>query len=302
MANTFLTPKMIARQALATLYENMAMLPLVYTDLSQEWRTPRAIGSTVDVRKPAVFVAKEFDRATGIELQDATESSIPVSLNKLADVSFAVTAEQLVLDIQDFDEQLLNPATEAIAQHIDRALIANALATVTQTAGVAAPLWDKPEVLIEAGRLLDSKNVPPTLRHAVVGPATKAKWLDTELLKRVDQSGTNEALRQGSIGRDLFGFDAFMTQNVKPPTGQTGTPSTETSLAFHQTAFAFVSAPLQAAPGADVAVETYKGLSIRVAQQYDIRQKETVVSLDVLYGVKTLDANRAVLLHGANTP
>ncbi|NKZ84720.1 hypothetical protein GS982_21290 [Rhodococcus hoagii] len=58
MANTLLTPDLIARQALATLYESMVMLPLVYTDLSTEFTTQK-IGDTVNVRKPAVFEAKD---------------------------------------------------------------------------------------------------------------------------------------------------------------------------------------------------------------------------------------------------
>ena len=34
---------------------------------------------------------------------------------------------------------------------------------------------------------------------------------------------------------------------------------------------------------------------------YDIKYKQTVVSVDCLYGTKTLDANRAVLLQGAGS-
>ncbi|QXN74222.1 major capsid protein [Gordonia phage ObLaDi] len=303
MANTFLTPDVIAETALATLYENTVMLPLVYTDHSTEFTGAQKVGDTVNIRKPAVFTANEFNRANGITVQEATEGSIPVKLDKIADVSFAVTSEDLALHIDDFDEQLLAPATEALSQHIDRALIA-LKADLTQVAGVtpAGRSWDKPEVLIEAGRLLDLKNVPNGLRRAVVGATTRAAWLDSDLLKRADTSGTTEALRQGSIGRNLFGFDAYMTQNVVSPAANpaTGQPTTEVGLAFHPTAFSFVSAPLPVPPNASASVQSYKGLSIRVAQQYDIKLKQTIVSLDVLYGVKTIDKDRAVLLKGAD--
>ena len=60
------------------------------------------------------------------------------------------------------------------------------------------------------------------------------------------------------------------------------------------------SAPLAVSPGSNAAVVTYRGISIRVAYDYDIKYKQTVVSLDTLYGVKTLDASRAVLIKGAN--
>ncbi|HEX9228361.1 MAG TPA: P22 phage major capsid protein family protein, partial [Arthrobacter sp.] len=284
---------------LATLYETTQMLPLVYTDVSQAFATAK-IGDTVNVRKPAVFTANVFDRAVGIVPQNATETAIPVKLDKIADVSFTVTTEDLTLNISDFAEQFLDPAMEAIAQHVDKAILA-LRDDVVQTAGTGAGFeWNKPEVLIEAGRLLDIKNVPTQDRYAVVGPTTKAQWLNTELLKHADKSGTTAALRAGSIGRDVFGFQAFQTQNVGQPGAVSGQPSTEQGLAFHKTAFAFASAPLEVAPGSNASVVTYKGINIRVAYDYDIKYKQTVVSLDTLYGVKTLDANRAVLLAGAN--
>jgi hypothetical protein len=299
MANTLLTPSVLARQSLASLYETTQMLPLVYTDVSSAFTTAK-IGDTVNVRKPAVFTANLFDRAVGIVPQNATEGSIPVKLDKIADVSFTVTTEELTLKISDFAEQFLDPAMEAIAQHVDKAILA--LRTdVVQKAGLTAPYeWSKPEVLIEAGRLLDIQKVPTQDRYAVVGPTTKAQWLNSEILKHADKSGSTAALRQGSIGRDVFGFQAFQTQNVGQPTATSGQPSTEQGLAFHKTAFAFASAPLEVAPGSNASVVSYKGINIRVAYDYDIKYKQTVVSLDTLYGVKTLDPNRAVLLTGPN--
>ena len=47
-------------------------------------------------------------------------------------------------------------------------------------------------------------------------------------------------------------------------------------------------------------VASYRGLSVRVAYGWDIKYKRSVVSVDFLYGVKLLDAKRAVLLKGAN--
>ena len=74
MANTFLTPDVIAAKALATLYENLTMLPLVYTDVSSDFSRSK-VGSVVNVRKPATFTANEFDRASGISIQNATATN-----------------------------------------------------------------------------------------------------------------------------------------------------------------------------------------------------------------------------------
>lgn len=309
MANTLLSTTAIAEQALATLYESTFLGPLVYTDYGTELAT-RKQGDTINIRKPATFIAQEFDRAKGIQLQDATEGTVPVKLDKIADVSFAVTDEDMSLKIEDFDQQLLSPALEAIAQHVDVAVL-SLRDQVRQVAGTHADAvtdgqtWDKPEVLIEAKRQLDLRSVPQRDRYAVVGPTMASKWLNTELLKTANKSGSTEALREGSIGRNLFGFDAFQTGLVGQPASDAavGQPTTEVGLAFHRTALALASAPLEVPSGANqgqVAVQSYRGLSVRVAYGWDIKYKQTVVSVDFLYGVKLLDANRAVLLKGPN--
>lgn len=300
MPNAFLTPDVIARQALATLYETTVMLPLVYRDISNDFAAD-TVGDTINIKKPAVFEGKEFNPATGIEIQSANEGSIPVVLDTIGDVSFEVTSKELTLDIADFDEQLLTPALEAISQLIDRKIL-SLRNDVTQEAGVtpAGFEWNKPEALIEAGRQLDIKNVPESLRRAVIGPTTKAHWLNSDIVKHADKSGSTEALRRGSVGNDLFGFDVYRTQNVGQPaaTPAAGQPTTEVGVAFHPNAFCFASAALTIPPGANAQVVSYKGLSIRIAMDYDIKFKKAVISLDTLFGVKTIDPNRAVLLKG----
>lgn len=301
MANSLLTPDIIAKQALATLHETLVMKPLVHTDYSKEF-TSAKVGDTINIRKPATFVSKTFNRANGIEIQDATEGSIPMKLDRLEDVSFSVTAEDLTLEVQDFDEQLLTPAMQAIALGIDTSIL-NLRSKITQEVGTDATFpFEKPEALIAAGALLDTNLVPETGRSAVVGPYTKANWLNSPLIKQVDQSGNTEGLRRASIGSDLFGFSAYRTNNIKPPAESpaSGEPTTEVGLAFHDSAFAFASAPLPATPGSVSHVETYKGVSLRVTMQYDINKKQTIVSCDVLYGVELLDPKRAVLIKGAD--
>lgn len=300
MAHTLLTPDIIAKQALATLYETLVMRQLVHTDVSKEF-TSAAVGDTINIRKPATFEAKTFNRANGIETQEANEGSIPVKLDTIKDVSFAVTAEDLVMEIDNFDKQLLTPAMEALALAVDTDLL-SIRDEITQSVGLDVKFpFEKPEVLIQAGALLDTNLVPETGRSAVVGPYTKANWLNSPLIKQNDQAGDTEGLRKANIGNDLFGFDVYRTNNIKlgqnPEAGQ---PTTEVGLAFHESALAWASAPLPETPGSVSHTETYKGISLRVTMQYDINKKQTVVSADMLYGYKLLDPTRAVLVKGAD--
>lgn len=301
MANTFLTPDVIARAALATLYENTVAAQLVHRDYSSEF--VGKVGDTITIRKPAVFEAEEFDPVDGITVQSATETGVPVVLNHHADVSFEVTTRQLTLEIEDFATQLLDPAMEAISQKIDRDVL-SFRDDITQEVGTGAGSeWSKPESLIQAGVELDVANVPLTERRAIVGPRTKGEWLKNDILKRADQSGSTAGLRQANFGGDLFGFTGYMSQNIGQPAGSPapGDPTTEVSVAFHRTAVALVTRQLELPRGAsNAAIQGYKGFGVRVVIDYDIKLKKDVVSLDVLYGVKTLDAVRAVLIKGAD--
>jgi hypothetical protein len=305
MPNTLLTPTAIAQQALATLYEATVMANLVHRDYEPEFA--RKIGDAVTIRKPAVFTANEYVRASGITVQDVTETSVNLTLNHMADVSFAVTAEDLTLRIEDFDEQLLTPAMEAIAQKIDRDLLAlrdDIVAEVGDVAAAGPPatyLWSDPKVLIEAGKVLDIAKVPSTERRVVTGPTTAAEWVADPMFHEADKRGSTEGLLEASLGRRVFGFDPYMTQNIAVPAPGPGISTTEVGLAFHRTALALAFRPLALPKGnVNAAIANYKGFGLRVIYGYDMDKKQDVVSIDCLYGTKVLDANRAVLIKGTD--
>ena len=314
MANTFLTAQVIARQALANLYETTVAASLVHRDYEAEFN--RKQGDAITIRKPAVFTAQEYNRTSGITIQEAQETSVNMTLNHFADVSFAVTSEDMTLRIQDFDEQLLTPAMEAIAQKIDRDILA-LRDDIVQEVGDATPNaagedyagyngdypWSDSRVLIQAGNVLDLKNVPAAQRSVIAGPTTKARWVAEKTWRQADKRGSTEGLLEASMGGRVSGFDPYWTQNIGQPAGSptTGEPTTEVNVAFHRTAFALAFRPLELPQGAlDAAIMNYKGFALRIIRDYDIDKKQMVVSIDCLYGTKTLDANRAVLIKGAD--
>lgn len=307
MANTILSPAAIARAALATLYEVTIGAQLVHRDYDTEFVSKK--GDTVTVRKPATFEATEFDPATGIVIQNATETGIPVVLNHFADTSFAVTSRDMTLKIENFSEQLLDPAMESIAQKIDRDLFKEFRAGITQTVGGTGVKegreYNHPEALIDAATILNKNAVPTTERRAVIGPEMNGDWIDADLIKQVNTSGSTEALREAYLGRRLFGFDPYWSQHIEQPKAAgaqvAGDPTTEVGIAFHRTAVTLVTRQLELPQGAaNAAIASYKGFGVRVVIGYDQAKKQDVVSVDTLYGIKVLDAKRAVLIKGPN--
>ena len=310
MANT-ISVGTAAEAAVAVLYERLGVTNLVHRDFSTALVTQKR-GDTMNVRRPTTFEARDFTHAVGIQPQDINESTVPVKLDQITDVSFTLTDTELTMEVDEFTTRFIMPAMNAIAQRIDRAVIAKALATVTAEVGQgngtgAVPskyAWNDHKVLIDAGVILDGHNVPLENRHALIGAITKGEWQGQDSLQHADKSDSTEALRQGSLGAMLHGFDAFWTQNIakpKAPVDQVvGDPTTEVSLAFHKDAFTFTNAALYIPADANASVSNFNGLALRVIQGYDTKYKQTTFSVDCLYGVSTLDANKAVLIKGAD--
>ena len=63
MANTFVTLKTIARQALPRLIENLVFPNLGYRDFSEDFHD---LGDTIRVRRPAILEAVDFNAASGV--------------------------------------------------------------------------------------------------------------------------------------------------------------------------------------------------------------------------------------------
>lgn len=294
MANTLITPTTIARAGIATLYAQTQMAALVHRDFEADF--DGKVGDTITIRKPATFTANEYDRATGIVLQDATEASTTLTLDTLLDVSFPVTSEEWTLDVVDFTAQFLTPAMEAISQGIDKKLLALdadvSQVAAANTVAAAAAGTNTSYQLIDADRILNAAKVPVGNRAAVLSAGKTAEYLRDPLFHDADKRGDTLGLREAAIGRK-FGFDSYLSQNVDSQIGA------NKGMAFHRDAFALVSRTLAVPRGvaaSQAAVAQYKGLGLRVIYNYDSNKKQDVVSIDVLVGVKTLDATKAVVL------
>jgi hypothetical protein len=297
MPNTFITPTVIARTALATLYNSLVLGSLVYRDYDAAFNG--AVGDTITVKTPPIFEAKEFVRAAGIEIQDATEGSFPVTLDTLLDVSFAVTSEDLTLEIEDFSMQLLDPAMEAIAQGIE-ARLAEQLITQARahTPDYLADGTSNPDAAFREARAKLSRNkLPLSQRYAMLSPEAVSDVLGDDLFVTANQSGSTDGLRNATVGR-AFGFETYESQVLGDGAGLRGEAD---GVAFHRDAVALVSRTLALPMGASKsAIATYKGLGLRVVYDYDVDKKQDVVSVDTLIGVQDIRSNAAVELEFGN--
>lgn len=286
--NTFINASVVGRMALAHLYENTVMLPLVNRDWENDFVT--GVGDTITIRTPAVLTASDYNGST-ISAQTITETSQTLVMDKHKDVSVRVTSKELALNIVDFSSQVVAPAMEAISQAVDADLLA-LRSSVSQAVG-QTPFthWNDIKTLIDARTTLSRSpnNVPLEGRVVVVGPEMAGEWLKNDLVNRADASGDTVALQTASLGTRKFGFTPYESQNVTDNEG----------VAFHPSAFTFASRPLPVPQGTvDAAITNYKGLGLRTVFGYDMNLKSIIMSIDIIYGCKATAANRAVIIDG----
>lgn len=108
-----------------------------------------------------------------------------------------------------------------------------------------------------------------------------------------------------TISPPIIASGAFQTVSAAPTAGlaivNVGTASTgyAQNMVFRKNAFSLVMVPMVKPPGAvDVARRSYKGFSVRLIPYYDGTNDVSNWRLDVLYGVKTIDARQATRLSG----
>ena len=77
MGNEFISLKQIARKALPRLMDELVFPNLIYKDFSEAYSD---LGDTVQVRKPGVLTAHEFDESTGVSYEDIKESTVDVKV------------------------------------------------------------------------------------------------------------------------------------------------------------------------------------------------------------------------------
>ena len=142
-----------------------------------------------------------------------------------------------------------------------------------------------------------------------VNPVTKATLphLQQFVVKAdVTANATTTSSTTLTISPPIITSGAFQTVSAAALDDATitiiGTASTgyAQNLMFRKNAFSLVMVPLVAPPGAmDVGRRSYKGYSVRVIPVYDGINDHSMWRLDVLYGVKTVDARQATRLMGS---
>lgn len=228
MANSFLTVEEIAEKSLPFLEANLTFSGVVNRDYDDSFKRK---GDTVQVRKPELFTASEFDESAGVTFGEVDEEEVDVKLDKILTVDKKVGSKEMTMNINDFEIQYIMPAMKGLAQKIDTNLAA-LYADVPYTIGSAGTTPDALSDITGVKRTLEENKAPRSPRYLVINEDAEDKFLQLDSFAEIDKSGDAAIMRDGFLGRK-YGFEIAMDQNIVSHTKGTlaGTPLTNSATA-----------------------------------------------------------------------
>jgi len=206
---------MITRESLRILENNLVFSKHVRRDFDDSFgRAGAKIGTVLNIRKPPRYTGRV---GQGLQIEDATETSVPLVLNTQRGVDIAFTSQDLALSIDDFSDRFIKPAIANVANFMDFDGLAQYL-NVYNTIGTPGTVPNALLTYLQAGQRLDEEAAPrDSSRAIIISPAMQAVIVDT--LKGLFHESTEieRQYAEGTMGRTI-GFKWSMDQNVRVQT------------------------------------------------------------------------------------
>lgn len=215
--NQLLTIAMITRESMRVLENDLTFTKQIRHDFDNKYAIDGAkIGYTINVRKPPRYVGRTGD---ALQIEDATETSVPLTLTTKFGVDLAFTTSDMTLSIDDFSERFISPNIATVANKVDYDGMQQFL-NVYNEIGTVGTIPNTLLAYSLVGARLDNEATPRDSKRAVCMSALMQAYL-VDAVKGLFQDSTDIArqYREGTMGRTI-GFKFSMDQNV--PTFLTG--------------------------------------------------------------------------------
>lgn len=219
MANTLITPSLIAKEALMQLENNLVMGNQVHREYKKEFNGGQ--GDTVSIRKPAKFYTA--DGATRVN-QDVEEKSTSITIDQRKHVSWKFSTQDLTLSVEEYSERYIKPAMITLANTVDRSLH-SLYSTVWNSVGTPGTTPANFAAVAAAAQRMDEMAVLSDNRSMVLNPAAHYAVAGNQLTLDAVGAMGKSAYERAQVGF-VAGFDTFSTQNVQSHTvgAHGGTP------------------------------------------------------------------------------
>lgn len=213
MSNTLLTINQITRESMMVFENSLTFTKRIRRKYDNSFAKSGAkIGSVLNLRLPPRYVQTS---GQGLQLQDVTETSVPLTLTTQAQRAFQFTSADLALNIDDFTKRFVKPAVVSLANQVD----SDGLALYKTVYNVVGTPGSPPSTLatyLNAGVLLDNNSTPRDDERALcINPQMQATIVNS-LTNIFNPTGTiSRQYEKGQMSTGTIGFDWYMDQNVK---------------------------------------------------------------------------------------
>jgi len=317
MSNTISAILPVLQDAAAVVgREQVGFIPSCYQNMS----VARAgLNQTVNYPVvPTLASASVTPAATSSSGTDMTVAAGTISMTNLKKVSWNWTGEQMaalrngdIAPFKDIFAQTIQQAMRTLCNEIETALWQKAYLNASRAYGITAgtaPFATANDLteLSNLKRILDDNGAPPGDRAFVAGSDAIVNLLGKQtILTKVNESGGEAALRQGSLGR-VFGFDVYNSTPITSVTAGTGASATTNNAGYAAGATTLTLA--SAGTGTLLAGDIVSFASENAAYKYVLQSGDTDVSdggTAVLNGpglVKAMSAaTKAITVVGTST-
>jgi P22 coat protein - gene protein 5 len=228
LSNQLLTISMITREALRVLVNNLVFTNHVERQYDDYYgKVGAKIGNVLNIRKPPRFVRTD---GQGLQLQDVTETSVPLVLTTQGQRAFVFSSQDLELSIDDFSKRFVKPAVASLANQVDYDGLQQVI-NVYQAVGTPGTTPNALLTYLQAQQKLnEAAAADDDERYIVIGPPAQASIVDALKGLFHASSEISEQYKRGKMGTTI-GAEWYMDQNVATQTAGTlgGTPTTLTT-------------------------------------------------------------------------
>jgi P22 coat protein - gene protein 5 len=221
--NTTLTIGMVTNEGLMVLVNNLAAAKRVNRQYDDKFGIEGAkIGTVLNIRKPPRYMTA---LGQALQIEDATETSVPLVLNTQRHLGLAFSSVDLALNIDDFSKRFVRPGLSTLANFIDYDVLGQYL-NVHNEVGTPGTVPNLTLTYLQAGQRLSDMSVPFEDRCVVMSTAMNATLVDTVKGIFNPQRTISDINEKGMVAEDFLGFDFYVDQNTRVQTVGTYAGST----------------------------------------------------------------------------
>ena len=292
--NTYVKAARIVNTMVGVLSRDLTVPQLVWKDGFGDFAG--ALDDTITLRVPAyATAARTRNLRAGVDsplvVDKLEETKVAVTLDTDIYKAHGVTLGELTLDVSDFEQQIAVPTASSVARGVEDAIVAE-MNGATYHTDLALDEADPYLSLVDARLALNKANVPAEGRALVVGSDVEGAILKSDRLSKFDQSGSDSALRENTIGR-MAGFTVVSVPGLDPGV----------AIAFHRTAFALAMRAPQVPQGAVTgASRSFQGVAMTAIQDYDFINTTDRFAAHVFVGTNIVRDHGTFDSHGRFVP